>query len=434
MKLGTRIILSSIFIGLCSASAARAQDLASATRDGVGVDPASVERILTDLRYLADDARQGRGVGTTGLDSAAKYVVWQFKQAGLLPATSDGYTQPFRLDPSAPALAHSGVGAADVLNIVGILPGRGSLATETLVIGAHYDHLGLGGAGSLDPDSLGVVHNGADDNASGTVALLETMRILAGRDMPDARTIVFVAFTAEELGTIGSTHYVKNPVRPNDATYAMINFDMVGRLRDEALIVIGTGSAEEIPALLDSANSDYGFNLKPVDDPWGRSDHSSFYAAKIPVVHFFTDTHADYHRTTDDWEHINVAGIAKIAQFAAHLATTLAVRHDPLTFVDVPQPAPMAGGGYGASLGTIPDMSESPGGVRLTGVRAGSPADQAGIEGGDIIVLIGDHEVKDLYGMTDALRAHKPGDVVIVAVLRDGERIEFEVTLGKRGG
>lgn len=392
------------------------------------------QRILTDLRYLADDAREGRGAGTEGLDSAAAYLAAQFRQSGLRPAGTDEFFQMFELDPTAPALAHSGIGGAAVKNVVGLIPGSGRLAGQAIVIGAHYDHLGLGGSGSLDPDSVGVVHNGADDNASGTAALLETARILSRRAAPDVRTIVFVAFTAEELGLIGSDYYVKNPSVANDSTYAMLNFDMVGRLRENKLVTGGTGSAPEFPQLLDSVNAGYGLNLAAQDDPWGRSDHSSFYAAGIPVIHFLTDTHEDYHRTTDDWDKINVDGIERVSMYAADLAWVLATRTTHLTYVDHPQPQQPMAGGSGAWLGTIPDMSSSPGGVRLTGVREGGPAELAGIQGGDIIVQIGDFEVKDLYGMTDALRSFKPGDEATVAVMRDGERIEMTVTFGKRGG
>jgi S1-C subfamily serine protease len=170
-------------------------------------------------------------------------------------------------------------------------------------------------------------------------------------------------------------------------------------------------------------------------DPWGRSDHSSFYGQEIPVVHFFTNTHPDYHRTTDDWQRINAEGIVRIARFAADLAWVFATRRPQLAFLDVPQPRPAAGGGgYGAYLGTIPDMTSSPGGVRLTGVRSGSPAEQAGVEAGDIIVQIGEKTITDLYDMTDALRSHEPGDVVAVVVMREGKRIELTATLGKRGG
>lgn len=395
---------------------------------------APAQRVRADVRYLADDARQGRGVGTEGLDSAAAYIAEQFRLAGLVPAGSDGYFQTFEIDPTAPAVAHSGLGGSSVMNVVGLIPGRGRLADETVVLGAHYDHLGMGGSGSLDPDSLGVVHNGADDNASGTAVLIETARQLGTRAADETRTIVFVAFTAEELGLIGSDHYVKNPVRPNESTYAMINFDMVGRLSENKLIVIGTGSATQMPALVDSINSHNALLLTKTDDPWGRSDHSSFYSAKIPVVHLFTDTHTDYHRTTDDWDKIDYDGAAQVAFFAGDLAWSFATRRTPLTYIDVPQPVQAMGGGSGASLGTIPDMSGSPGGVRLNGVRAGSPAEVAGLQAGDILIQIGEHEFADLYGMTDALRAHKPGDTVKLVVMRDGERREFTATLGKRGG
>ena len=394
----------------------------------------AAERIRADVRYLAADAREGRGVGTAGLDSAAGYVADRFRQAGLEPIGSDSYFQPFRIDSTAPAVAHSGLGEAAVKNVVGVIPGSGALAGQVVVLGAHYDHLGLGGAGSLDPDSLGVVHNGADDNASGTAALIETAHLLSGFSVRNARTIVFVAFTAEELGLIGSSRYIRQPVRPNDSTIAMVNFDMVGRLQDNTLLAIGTGSATEFPALLDSVNAGHGFTLKTTGDPWGRSDHSSFYGARIPVVHFFTDLHKDYHRTTDDWEKIDAEGIARVAALAADLVRVLATRSERLAFVDVPQPVMASGGGYGAWLGTIPDMSESPGGVRLTGVRTGSPADKAGITGGDILIQLGEHEVKNLYDMTDALRAHKPGDVVRIVVLRGDERLEMIAELGKRGG
>lgn len=395
----------------------------------------AADRIRADVRYLADDAREGRGVGTVGLDSAAAYLARRFRAAGLAPGGTDGYYQTFRLDPSAPAVAHAGITVdGPIRNVVGVLPGRGGLAREAVVIGAHYDHLGLGGMGSLDPDSTGVVHNGADDNASGTAALMETGRILAARRAGERRTIVFVAFTAEELGLIGSEHYARQAAEAGGATYAMLNFDMVGRLGADSLVAIGAGSAAEWRVLVDSVNARHGLPVSFLSDPWGRSDHSSFYARQIPVLHFFTNTHTDYHRTTDDWDKIDAVGAARVAALAADLAWTLATRRDRLTFVDVPRPAPVAGGGYGAYLGTIPDMSESPGGVRLTGVRAGSPADSAGIRGGDVLVELGRFAVKNLYDMTEALRSYSPGEVVTVVVLRDGERLELTATLGRRGG
>src|SRR5574341_144506 len=404
----------------------------------------AAERVTRDLRYLTDDAREGRGVGAPGLDSAAAYLAAAFARIGLRPAGSDGFFQPFTVDSSAPAAAHvPGVAGARARNVVGMIRGSGSLADQTVVIGAHYDHLGRGGFGALDdPDSTGRVHNGADDNASGTAALIDIARRLA-RARP-ARTVVFVAFSGEELGTLGSTYYTKHPLpQPVDSIYAMLNLDMVGRLRERRLLALGSATAVEFPALLDSLNRGDGsngggaiarFDLKASGDGWGPSDHASFYAVKRPVLHFFTDLHGDYHRTTDDWDKINAVGITQVAAYVADLALALADRPGALTFVDAPRPTLTQSGRSTASLGTIPDMSESPGGVRISGVRAGGPADLAGLKGGDIIVRIGDKTVANLYDMTDALNAHQPGDTVQVVVKRGDQTLTVTAVLGRRGG
>jgi membrane-associated protease RseP (regulator of RpoE activity) len=308
------------------------------------------------------------------------------------------------------------------------------LRGEVVVIGAHYDHLGLGGFGALDPDSTGRVHNGADDNASGTAALLEIARLLAVRRPGPGRTIVLVAFSGEELGTLGSSFFVQHPVpQPVDSIYAMLNLDMVGRLRSARLLALGAATAREFPALLDSLNTPPRFDLRASGDGWGPSDHAVFFAARRPVLHFFTDLHADYHTSTDDWEKINATGLAQVAQFVADLAWALANRPGPLTFVDAPRPQPTAGGsGYGAYLGTIPDMTGSPGGVRITGVRAGSPAEQAGLRAGDVITAIGAKAVVNLYDMTDALRSHQAGDTVVIVAKREGVEVRLTAVLGKR--
>ncbi|HXV90241.1 MAG TPA: M20/M25/M40 family metallo-hydrolase [Gemmatimonadales bacterium] len=397
-------------------------------------------RVLADLRYLADDARQGRGLGTRGLEEAGAYIAAQFERLGLRPGAANGtWFQDFTVSPDAPAVAHLGLPATATRNIVAVLPGRSpALSGQVVIIGAHYDHLGLGGPNALDPDSTGAVHNGADDNGSGTVALLEIARRLAAAR--PARTIVFVAFSGEELGVLGSAYYAKNPTPfPMDSVYAMVNLDMVGRLREGKLLALGAETASELRALLDSlnggptaSNGARRFDLRASGDGWGPSDHASFYAAKRPVVHFFTDLHEDYHRATDDWDKINVEGIVQVAAFAADLGLALADRAGTLTFVDVPRPQ-LASGRTSASLGTIPDMSESPGGVRLTGVRTGGPGDLAGIRAGDIIVGIGTHTVANLYDMTNALNAHQPGDTVVVTVRRGTEEIKVTAVLGRRG-
>ncbi len=408
--------------------------LAATAAGRLGAQSAT-ERVGRDIRYLADDRREGRGIGTAGLDSAAAYIAAAFAQIGLTPAGDSGFFQPFTVDSSAPAAAHAPVAGAHGKNVVALLPGTGTLANQTIVIGAHYDHLGRGGFGAMDaPESTGVIHNGADDNASGTVALMEIARRLKTERASNQRTIVFVAFSGEELGLLGSTYYVKHPVRPLETTYAMLNLDMVGRLGDRKLAVFGTETAKEFPSLLDSVTTRDQMPVTGTGDGYGSSDHESFYTQNIPVLHFFSGMHQDYHRTTDDWQKIDLPGLVRVAQVAGDVAERLATRTAPLTYVKVEARRPVAGGGYGAYLGTIPDMTESPGGVLLSGVRAGSPAEEAGLKGGDILIQLGNHQIKNLYDMTDALNAYQPGDTVVLVFLRDGQRTETKATLRKRGG
>ena len=397
-------------------------------------------RLLDDIRFLSDDRLRGRMTGSPGADSAASYLARRFSQVGLQPAAG-GWFQSFTVGRDAPAARQTPTGALIGKNVIGILPGRDPvLRNQIVILGAHYDHLGLGGFGSLDPDSTGIVHNGADDNASGAAALIQVAARLA--TARPARTVVFIAFSGEELGLLGSAFYVKQPIYPLASTLAMVNLDMVGRLRNGRLIVYGARSAKEFPALLDSLNWYAGFDLKAQGDGYGPSDQSSFYAAKRPVLHLFTDLHEDYHRTTDDWQKVNYDGLKRVADFSLGLVTALANRTKPLTFLELPTPpvsqmgAPPASGtpGYGAYLGTVPDMTGSPGGVRLVGVRAGSPAEKAGLRGDDIITRIGTKETPDLQAMTDALRSHKPGEVVEILVRRGASVTTLQATLGVRGG
>ena len=395
-------------------------------------DTVSAARVLADVRFLADDGQEGRGVGTAGLARAGAYIREGFTRAGLQTSFQD-----FTIPADAPAVLHTALGGTATRNVVAILRGASpTLRGEVVVIGAHYDHLGLGGFGAMDPDSTGRVHNGADDNASGTAALLEVARLLARRH--PARTIVFVAFSGEELGTLGSSFFVQHPLpQPVDSIYAMLNMDMVGRLRSARLLALGSATAKEFPALLDSLNTPPRFDLRASGDGWGPSDHAVFFAARRPVLHFFTDLHDDYHRSTDDWDKINASGIAQVARFVGDLAWALANRPGPLTFVDAPRPVATAGGGsgYGAYLGTIPDMTGSGGatGVRITGVRAGSPAERAGLKAGDVITAIGAKVVANLFDMTEALRSHQPGDTVVIEVKRDGAKQLLPAVLGTRG-
>jgi hypothetical protein len=396
---------------------------------------------LDDIKFLSDDRLGGRLTGSPGADTAAAYLARRFEAVGLQSAAG-GWFQTFTIARDAPVAQHAHVAGLKGSNVIGLLPGRDPiLRNEAVIVGAHYDHLGLGGFGSLDPDSTGRVHNGADDNASGTAMLISIAERLAA-ERP-ARTIVFIAFSGEELGLLGSAYYVNHPIYPLSTTMAMINLDMVGRLRQKRLIVYGSRTATEFPALLDSLNWHAGLDLHAHGDGYGPSDQSSFYAAGRPVLHFFTDLHEDYHRTTDDWQKINVDGFEQVTRFVTGLVTALADRPGGLTPVAASTslsaaPAPASPGGstqgYGAYLGTVPDMSDSPGGVRLLGVRAGSPAEKAGLRGDDIITRIGDMAVTDLQAMTDALRSHEPGDTVDIVVRRGNDVTTLRATLGSRGG
>jgi len=390
-------------------------------------------RIENDVRYLASDALDGRLTGYPGNDSAAAYLARHFHELGLRPGGDAGAWLQHWTVGSTVATREATVAGRGTANVVAILPGRGSLAGQDIVIGAHFDHLGNGPANSLATgDSAHLIHHGADDNASGTAAVLEIARLLSRSHERNRRTIVFVLFSGEEEGDLGSAWYADHPVVPMDSTLAMLNFDMVGRLRDDKLLVLGVKSATEWQPLLDSVNAAYHLDVRASGDGWGASDQASFFAKHRPVLFFFTDLHADYHRPSDTWDKINWGGLATVAAFAADVAGRLAVRSGPLTFVDAPLPQMASGTGERAYLGSIPDMSEEPGGVRLSGVRAGSPADAAGIRAGDIIVGIGADTVANLNDMQNALVKHHLGEIVSIRVRRGDQTLALAVTLGRR--
>jgi hypothetical protein len=317
----------------------------------------------------------------------------------------------------------------EVKNVVGVLEGEGPHARETIVIGAHYDHLGFGGAGSASP-GVREIHNGADDNGSGTTVLIEVARQLASRAKKLPRSVVFVAFTGEERGLIGSARYVRNPLVPLESTVAMLNMDMVGRLQDEKLIVHGTGTAEEFDALVERFGKQYGFEITKKPGGFGPSDHSSFYAAKVPVLFFFTGSHKDYHRPSDDFDKLNIAGMRRIGQMVSEIAVTLAEADTRPRYVEVKGGnETLGGGGDRPYFGSIPDFSQDESGYALTGVTNGGPAQRAGIKAGDIIIQLGDSKIGNLEDFDSALRKYKAGDKVPVVVKRGSEQIRLEATL-----
>jgi hypothetical protein len=234
---------------------------------------------------------------------------------------------------------------------------------------------------------------------------------------------------------LGSQYFVEHAPVPLDSVQAMLNFDMVGRLRDDQLLIYGVETATELRALIDSANATTKLRVTATGDGFGASDHSSFYAKGLPVLHFFTNVHDDYHKASDDADNSNIPGLLQVATLAERLTRGIADRPGRLTFVRAVAAAPTTSSREGSSvyLGSIPDMGATEvKGLRLSGVRAGSPADVAGLKTGDIVVELGGTPVKDLYSYTDALYAHKPGDTVTIVVVRGTERLSVQVTLGKR--
>jgi Zn-dependent M28 family amino/carboxypeptidase len=354
--------------------------------------------------------------------------------------------------------------------VIGILPGSDpKLKDEAIVIGAHYDHLGRGGAGSL-AQREGEIHHGADDNASGTAGLLELARILSTQTPKPRRTIVFIAFSGEEEGLIGSNYYVNHPVVPLANTVTMINLDMVGRLNDKKLAIGGVGTAQEWRSMLEAENLVQsatvslnapaiepgpsaanmpivvGANGRPVvtldptkhfsltlnEDGYGPSDHSSFYAKQIPVLFFWTGTHADYHKPSDTAEKINYEGLARITSFVANIVRDIDKSDKRPTYTVAKVAATGRSTGFRVYLGTIPNYADSSDGMLLDGVRDGSPAAKAGLKAGDKIVKMAGKDVKNVYDYTYALGEMKGGEEYEVEIVRAGTRMTLKLVPEKR--
>jgi hypothetical protein len=317
-------------------------------------------------------------------------------------------------------------------NVVGYLPGRND---ELLIIGAHYDHLGLGTEASL-ASKLGEIHNGADDNASGVAGLLELAEAFSAIRGNLVRGVLFIAFTGEEIGVLGSNYYTKHPIFPLEKTICMINMDMIGRLKDNKLAISGIATASDWKELVLRYNQlpNFKFELSLKDDGYGPGDHSMFYAKDIPILFFFTGAHGDYHKPSDDADKIDYDGERRIVRLIFAIAKAINNLEQRPTFVKVSAPSQeqVASRGFRVYMGTIPDYVEQVEGVKLTGVRDGSPAAKAGIQAGDIIVGFGDKKIKNVYDYTYALQERKPDEIVEVTVLRQGKEQKFQVTLGRR--
>lgn len=326
---------------------------------------------------------------------------------------------------------------AVVKNVAGYLPGE---TDDYLVVGAHYDHLGLGSQSSLAPSKVGEVHPGADDNASGVAAILELARGYAARAEPLRRGLLFLAFAGEEIGLLGSSHWVDHPTLPLERAVAMFNFDMVGRIENRKLYVGGLGTSEPLKAMVERAAEAHSLRVDASRSAASSSDHTSFAAKKIPVLFFFSGLHSDYHKPGDVPAKIEAEAAVEMLGMAARLLDEVSALPERLQFA-ASAPASSAGphsgadpgsGGYGPWFGSIPDFGEIPEGVKFADVRAGSPAAQAGLQGGDILIRWNEAPIQNLYDFTYALRDSEVGDVIEVRFLRDGKERSAEVTLAER--
>ena len=317
---------------------------------------------------------------------------------------------------------------------------RGSdpqLRNEWVVIGAHYDHLGLGDPNnSLSKADVGKIHHGADDNASGTAGVLELAKLISANKQAFKRSILLMTFSGEELGLFGSNHFVNNPTVPLASIAAMINMDMIGRLSNRPLNVMGTGTSPDFLGWVTDANKAVGLNLAFSSGGHEGSDHVSFNGKRIPTLFFFSGLHSDYHRPTDTADKIDGKGAIQVLSLVAGTLESIANAQGKLLYTEVkderPQTAVGGGSPYAVYFGSVPDFRDDLQGVLFADVRADSPAGKAGLKPGDLLVEFAGEPIKNLYDFTDALGSKKPGDVVSVVVKRNGQSIKVNVTLEVR--
>ncbi len=376
-----------------------------------------------DIGFLASDSLQGRETGTPEELIAASYLQQRMEGIGLLPKGNAGtYFQTFtfkpKTDPHTEAKFVSGDGTITGTNIIGYIDNK---ADKTVIIGAHYDHLGMGGEGSLYAEGE-AIHNGADDNASGVGIMLQLAERL--KDSLANSNYVFIGFSGEEMGLLGSNYFCKNPTINLEQANYMINMDMVGRLReDKTLSITGTGTAPIWNQVLNSTNT--GFKLVLGESGIGPSDHTSFYLQDIPALHFFTGQHEDYHKPSDDSDKLNYEGMEMIANYIIEViaelddSPKLSFRTTKNESEEVPR--------FKVGLGVMPDYLFDGEGMRIDGVSEGRPAFNAGLQKGDIVIQLGDSTVVDMMSYMRALSAFEEGSTAKVVVNRDGKKVGAEV-------
>ncbi|MBT3282197.1 MAG: DUF4910 domain-containing protein [Cryomorphaceae bacterium] len=381
------------------------------------------ESIKKDIEYLASEELEGRFPGTNGEDLAANYIAAKFEKFGLTKLTGS-YFQDFNF--TLPSSPHEEVkfneetnSKIDAKNIIAFIDNN---KKNTVIIGAHYDHIGYGGQYSLDR-GVNEIHNGADDNASGTAMLISLAKQLKNRN--DLKNnYLFIAFSAEELGLIGSRYFVNSEIFDSESINFMINLDMVGRLNEEReLSIYGVGTSSIFKQVVNSLNNN--FKLKIINDGTGPSDHTSFYNKDIPVLFFNTGSHENYHRPSDDVDLINYEGISEISNYVIDIIDELET-YNKLEFKETISNQTTVSR-FNVSLRVMPDYVFEGEGMKADQIIKGGPADEAGLIDGDVIIMVGKYEVKDVYDYMNSLSKFEEGDITKVFVLRGDKKLEFIV-------
>lgn len=372
---------------------------------------------------MTDPVYEGRLAGTAGEAAAANYIADQFLVSGLLPAGDEGtYLQQFELEGPMPQAME--IESFISRNVVGFVQGVGK-GGQYIMIGAHYDSQGTGGIISMDESDESAIHPGADDNASGVAGLLELAEHFA--DNPAQKNMLFIAFSGEELGLLGSRHFVDEMKISPDSVAAMINLDMIGRLTDNELTIFGTGTSSRWDEILGSVEDD-SLVITRAPSGTGASDHTSFYESEIPVLHYFTGTHENYHRPTDTVDKINLQGIRHVTDHIIQVVEELdSYDATEIEFSESTNPHSATFDMDGPTLGVLPDYGYSGDGFRVQGVRAGEPADRGGIQDGDVIIQMGGTDISDIYDYMEKLSGLEEGDQLTITVRRDEEEIPLEI-------
>jgi len=382
--------------------------------------------IREDVTFLADDKLEGRETGTKGEKKAATYIAERFKNLKLEPKGTSGYFQEFTFKPKTDPhqeVKYSTANADSTITGTNILGFINNNASRTIVVGAHYDHLGYGAEGSLYRGEDKAIHNGADDNASGVAVMLNLASKL--KNINTSNNYLFMAFSGEEMGLLGSNYFVKNSTIHLDSINYMLNMDMVGRLKkDSTLAVYGVGTTPIFKQVVNASNTK--FKIIEKESGVGPSDHTSFYLSDVPVLHFFTGQHKDYHKPSDDSELLNYEGMEAVSNYIFDIITDLddngelAFRKTKNESDDAPR--------FKVTLGVVPDYMFDGKGMRIDGVSEERPAQKAGLQKGDVVIQLGEHQVIDMMSYMKALSKFEEGNTTTVKIDRNGKIIEAEVT------